>query len=101
MTENAPGIIGKLIKRYGWLLGVYTAVIGAFLSGLGILARYMTQKWYSSFFVDIDGRVNPFEVTYHTPVTMMGTFFIYMGIIIIIAGIAFAVIMKNKSNTTE
>lgn len=115
-TENAPGIIGKLIKRYGWLLGVYVAVMGTSLAGIGMLARYMTQKMFSSSFTspygdvfgmegpygDVFGMQNPFgDIAVNNPVTIMATFFIFVGIIMIIAGIAFAVIMKNKSHTVK
>lgn len=31
-VDSIPGVIGKLMRRYGWLFGVYLAVVGAGLT---------------------------------------------------------------------
>ena len=39
-VEDVPGVLGRLLRRYGWLFGVYLAVGGAGILGLGALAGY-------------------------------------------------------------
>lgn len=102
-SENIPGIIGKLIKRYGWLFGVYMAVSGAVISGIGLLARVLPQKMLSSFtqnpYGDVFGMEDPFaNIIANNPVTIMGSFIMFFGILLMIAGTVLAVILKNKSN---
>ena len=50
-VESVPGVLGKLIKRYGWLFGVYVAVAGASFAFVGGLMRYMARSFFSSFSV--------------------------------------------------
>lgn len=102
-TENIPGIIGKLIKKYGWLFGVYMAVSGAVFAGIGMLTRVLSQKMLSSFtqnpYGDVFGMEDPFaNIIANNPVTIMGSFIMYFGILLLIAGTVLAVILKNKSN---
>ena len=36
-VESIPGVIGRLIRRYGWLYGVYTALAGLGYIVIGIV----------------------------------------------------------------
>ncbi len=47
-VESVP-VLGKLIRRYGWLFGVYTAVSGAGIAFIGLLARVLSKAMFSSF----------------------------------------------------
>lgn len=101
--ENAPGLIGKLIKRFGWLLGVYIAFTGTLFTGMGMLARFMTRRMFSSVFQNPYGEVfgmdDPFtSIIANNPVTLLGTIIMYLGIIMIISGIILAVILKRMGS---
>lgn len=39
-----PKTISRLLKRYGWLFGVYLAVIGIGFTAIGTLAKVMVKK---------------------------------------------------------
>ncbi len=41
--EHLPATLQRLFRRYGWLLGVYTAVAGAAFTLMGLLARAMSS----------------------------------------------------------
>lgn len=41
-----PNTIGRLLKRYGWLFGVYLAVIGVGFTAIGILAKVMVKNMF-------------------------------------------------------
>ena len=38
-VESIPGVIGRLIRRYGWLYGVYTALAGLGFIVIGAVAK--------------------------------------------------------------
>ena len=47
-TEGLPRTIGRMAKRWGWLAGVYMAVVGALLAGMGLLARYIVSRMFGA-----------------------------------------------------
>ena len=44
-VESIPGVIGNLIKKYGWLFGVYLAISGAISIGFGIAGKLMFRSF--------------------------------------------------------
>ena len=49
-VESVPGVIGWLIRRYGWLYGVYTALGGLGFIVIGAVARAVSLSMERSFF---------------------------------------------------
>lgn len=116
-VDSILGVIGKLIKRYGWLAGVYIAVVGAGFTMLGILARVLAQQMVSGtpfqqtvmeqimgndfygpeymFESGFQGSFNVGNIT--SPFFTMATALIVFGVIVMVAGIVIAVILKKKS----
>lgn len=39
-SSNLPGFIGKMVRRWGWLAGVYIALQGAGVTLVGLIARW-------------------------------------------------------------
>lgn len=121
--DSIPGFIGRMLRRYGWLFGVYLAIIGTGLICMGGLARYMVRRMFShsisdfmggmffgdssfqteigmdSFFNGFGGHMNDafLSISQNNPVYIMGTAFVILGFIMLIAGIITAVILKKKS----
>ena len=110
-VDALPGWIGCLLRRYGWLFGVYLAVAGVGFTGIGALARYMVRKMFSRSILDITGgelpgdaiffnqygTQNPFSnFAANNPVSIMGTAIMALGIAMLIAGIILAVILKKR-----
>ena len=54
-VESIPGVIGRLIRRYGWLYGVYTALAGLGFIVIGAVARGVSLSMERSFFSDMGG----------------------------------------------
>lgn len=112
-VESIPGVLGILIKRYGWLCGVYMAVVGAGFIGLGTLARFLVRQMFSggpfqqeivspmdfqgAEYILNSGTLGNFNLAADNPVSIMGTAIIVFGVIMMAAGIAIAVILKKKS----
>ena len=59
-VESVPGVIGRLIRRYGWLYGVYTALTGLGLLVIGAIARGVSRSMERSFFGAMDSMSPPF-----------------------------------------
>ena len=59
-VESIPGVIGRLIRRYGWLYGVYTALAGLGLLVIGAIARGVSRSMERSFFGAMDSMSPPF-----------------------------------------
>ena len=59
-VESVPGVIGRLIRRYGWLYGVYTALAGLGLLVIGAIARGVRRSMARSFFGAMDSMSPPF-----------------------------------------
>ena len=114
--ESLPGTLGRLLRRYGWLLGVYIAVYGAAFTLIGGLARFLSRKMFtllndidSSMFGDFsDGTViyDEFgnqmgnavaDFASNNPVSIMGTVIMVIGIVAIIGGVILAIVLKKQS----
>ena len=54
-AESIPGVIGRLIRRYGWLYGVYTALAGLGFIVIGAIARGVSLSMERSFFGEMGG----------------------------------------------
>ena len=104
LSEQLPGIIGRLFRRYGYLAGVYVIVSGLGISLVGFLARYISKRMFSGFGLGsgsygmFDGGFGPSLDSFavNNPVYIMGGFMMLVGIIIVIAGIALAVYLKKQ-----
>lgn len=128
-VESIPGVIGKLVRRYGWLVGVYTALAGLGFTAIGAMARILTRSMFSSNPFDSDSGLDafdtigigsgtawydeagnvissPFEsqvssLATNNPVAIMGTVIMVFGILMIIAGVILAVCLKKRSNAAK
>ncbi len=113
-VDSLPDAIGRLLRRYGWLFGVYLAVAGASFTGIGALARYFVRRMFSSSFFGITAGGFPSDTIYfdqhgtqmdstfsnmatNNPVSIMGTVIMVVGIIMLITGIILAVVLKKRS----
>ncbi|MBQ3177069.1 MAG: helix-turn-helix transcriptional regulator [Clostridia bacterium] len=46
--DRLPGILGRLVRMWGWLAGVYVAIGGAGIAGIGALVRFIVGKMVTS-----------------------------------------------------
>lgn len=49
------GLLGRLVRRYGWLAGVYVALSGLGVTVIGALARYLFRKMFAVTVNDMFG----------------------------------------------
>lgn len=136
-VESVPGVIGRLIRRYGWLYGVYTALAGLGLLVIGAIARGVSRSMERSFFGAMGSMSPPFggyggfsdfggafpdaggaiwydsagniisspfgssgaSAGFTNPVAIVGTVVIGIGVLLLVAGIVLAVVLKKRGNT--
>ncbi len=151
--DAVPGVLGKLVRRFGWIAGVYIAISGGGLAGIGMIAKVIVNSMVNGFnnaansmmsgfggfggnavtFYDENGNqlsasesaklaeifnsTGNIEGIYsfggdmfssgmdamngmiqNNPVSILATFMIIIGLIMLVAGIIFAVIWYKKSS---
>lgn len=115
--DRLPGFIGKLLKRFGWLAGVYLAVAGGLFTGMGAsmhLSLNSFNKLSSSMlggggmlegFGGITG-YDPYWNLYqqevntmlsNNPMSVMAWGVLIFGLVLLVGGIILAVILKRRS----
>ncbi len=47
-VDDLPQFVSRMLKRYGWIVGVYLSVVGAMFTGMGALGRYIVKQMTSS-----------------------------------------------------
>ena len=95
-VEDVPGVLGRLLRRYGWLFGVYLGVAGAAFLGLGALARFMVGRMFTGFGGDLDFFPEMAEMAANNPVSIMAKVFMILGAVLLVAGIILAIVLKRK-----
>lgn len=102
--ESVPGVVGRMLRRYGWLYGVYVAVSGLGMLFLGALARYMTRRMFSfspfgggGFFADGAGQLSGLgDFAAQNPVYIFGGIIMALGAVLIIAGAVIIIVLKKR-----
>lgn len=127
-VDSVPGVIGKILRRFGWLYGIYMTISGTLFAGIGTLMRYIDGKFFSDFsdFGDVtteffsmspeeeiifnDFSIEGFEVpidnvtskmAQNSPVSTFSTIIIWFGIVMVIAGIILTIILLRYKKKGE
>lgn len=104
-VDSLPGAVRGLVKRYGWLAGVYIALCGCGIMLIGIIAKIVVSSMFSAFdnlgsmsIYGIPGYDTGFgSFAQNNPVSVMATIMIIIGLVIAAAGVALVVYLKDKS----
>lgn len=97
-VESVPGTLGRLVRRFGWLAGVYVSVMGAGALIFGLLVRFVITMPLRSIANDPLWAVDMDAIMKNNPAFALGNIFIIAGVVIIIAGVVLAVFLKKKLN---
>ena len=130
-VDDLPQSLSRMLKRYGWIVGVYVSVIGAMFTGMGALGRFLVKQMFSfntaapygelqitvedgmTLTPDMEAAIlneiggsfgysDPFSgmmsgFMENNPVSILCGFLMIVGIVMILAGIAVAVLLKRYS----
>lgn len=96
-VDHLPKSLGNLIRKFGWLAGVYVITAGVGPMVMGGLSIFMTNRMFGhtemdSFFMDDPMSV---EMLANNPVRIMGKFMIGVGIILVILGIVLTIALRR------
>lgn len=122
--DALPGFIGRMLRKYGWLYGVYVALSGLGFTVLGCVAKMLADGMERSFNMDwssfAPGGLDGFEMSgalwydefgnqianplggasggggMFNPVSAFATVFIVVGVLGMIAGVALALWMRRR-----
>lgn len=111
-VESVPGVLGRLLRQYGWIVGLRMAVSGALMTFIGFLGRAAVRSMDQSFglgfemvpsqtaWYDDAGNLMTSPVSMPSqpsdPMTILCTGMIVLGVILILAGICIAVSLRNQ-----
>ena len=111
-VESVPGVLGRLLRQYGWIIGLRMAVSGALMTFIGFLGRAAVRSMDQSFgmgfemvpsqtaWYDEAGNLMTSPVSMPSqpsdPMTILCTGMIVLGVILILAGICIAVSLRNQ-----
>ena len=121
--DSVPGVLGKLIRKYGWIFGVYLAVGGALMAIIGAIARWVVIGMQRSSTDIFEGMLDSFngmtgnspfdpsigssftdgmqnaisQVTTVNPVAIIGTVIIVIGSVFCVGGIILAIVLRKQS----
>ena len=117
--DALPKTIGKLFRRFGWLIGVYVSVVGGIFAGMGALLRTLVTHiifagtdtfenmvdgmfggsalpGVGNTFVDVDSFLNSSnEAMINNPLYIMGNAIMWFGIVVMVIGVVIAVMLKR------
>lgn len=130
-VDDLPQSLSRMLKRYGWIVGVYVSVIGAMFTGMGALGHFLVKQMFSfntaapygelqitvedgmTLTPDMEAAIlneiggsfgysDPFSgmmsgFMENNPVSILCGFLMIVGIVMILAGIAVAVLLKRYS----
>ncbi len=89
--DRLPGTIGKLFRRFGWLIGVIVAVWGAVLAAMGLYMRQMLTLMYGDALAADPSWI---EFVQNGPGYRIGTVLLAIGIVLVIVGVAGSLFLK-------
>ena len=111
-VESVPGVLGRLLRQYGWIVGLRMAVSGALMTFIGFLGRAAVRSMEQDFglgfemvpsqtaWYDEAGNLMTSPVSMPSqpsdPMTILCTGMIVLGVILILAGICIAVSLRNR-----
>lgn len=101
--DHAVGFFGRLVRRWGWLAGIYIALSGVGITLVGALGRFMFKRMMQPT-LDLDNFFNGgwsgnFDTSFSTVSTLPVTFatvILVVGLCTIAAGIILAVVLHGK-----
>ena len=109
-VDSVPGVIGQLLRRYGWLFGVYMAVGGGLFTAMGLVMRAMFGAFadtagelvaapfggMGAIWTDEAGNILGRSTSASPAGNILSGFVIGLGVVLLIAGIVIAVTLHPK-----
>lgn len=92
-APRLPGRLGQLVRRWGWLAGVYIALCGLGIAAVGLLARVIYNQMFPQEFFQMFGSTPGFSAP-GGPFLTIATTALAAGGVIAVAGVILAVWLR-------
>ena len=92
-APRLPGHLGQLVRRWGWLAGVYIALCGLGIAAVGLLARVIYNRMFPQEFFQMFGSTPGFSAP-GGPFLTIATAALAAGGVIAVAGVILAVWLR-------
>lgn len=89
--ERLPGILGRIIRKYSWLSGLYLMLGGLGFLLIGYFARSSYDSMFSGFGHEVPGLSIP-----DSPFGTISTIILILGGIFVIVGLILAIVLYKK-----
>ena len=96
ITGINTGKLSRLVKRFGWLAGLYISLPGFGMLLVGGIYTYATSQMFSSFYPMFDAAVGPAALSMN-----IGKIIMAIGAVIILFGIGLAVFLYRKGRNRD
>ena len=99
--DRLPGFVRKLFRRFGWLAGVYTMIIGALMALLGGTAILISDRMLDAVHQNASQMFDPVGYgagamtmpTVVNPVSILGKVIVGVGALIFVIGVVLTVVL--------
>lgn len=91
--DAIPGVIGRILRRYGWLGGIYLAVVGIVLAIFGSVVHAPYRRLFQTPGITDEN----IQLIKRSGVYLFSLVVPILGIALLIAGIVLAVVLKKRS----
>ena len=93
LLDRLPGFLRSLIRRYGWLAGVYTALLGAGF----LLISFLSRSSYRSMYGGLSSEITD-QIFANSPILTFSTVILILGVILLLGGLTLAIFLYRKRN---
>ena len=108
-VDRVPGVMGRMLRRFGWIYGVFVTVLGALFLAFGALIRSIFGQFVGQMngmndgvYVDGIGYLDPatgqLASNAANPGTAIGGFVMDVGGVFLVAGLILTVYLLYKRN---
>ena len=91
--DRLPGFLRTLVRRYGWLAGVYMMLLGAGFLLISFLSRSSFRSMYGGLPSEITD-----QIFANSPILTFSTVILVLGAILVLGGLTLAIFLYRKRN---
>ena len=91
VLDRLPGFLRNIVRRYGWLVGVYITLLGAGF----LLVGFLSGSSYRSMYEGLSSEITD-QIFANSPILTFSTVILVLGTILVIGGLVLAILLYRK-----
>lgn len=89
--DRLPGFLRNIVRRFGWLAGVYIMILGVGFLLVGFLSRSAYRSMYEGLSSEITD-----QIFASSPILTFSTVILVLGTIFVLGGLLLAILLYRK-----